>query len=31
LHHIIEHQKFYKYLVPEGTEVYGEPARNRDR
>ncbi len=25
LHHIIEHQKFYKYLVPEGTEVFGEP------
>jgi len=31
LHHIIEHQKFYKYLVPEGTEVYGEPARNPNR
>lgn len=27
LHHIIEHQKFYKYLVPEGTEVYGEPSK----
>lgn len=27
MHHIIEHQKFYKYLVPEGTEVYGEPGK----
>jgi hypothetical protein len=27
LHHIIEHQRFYKYLVPEGTEVYGEPGK----
>ena len=25
MHHIVEHQKFYKYLVPEGTEVFGEP------
>jgi len=27
MHHIIEHQKFYKYLVPEGTEVFGEPGK----
>jgi len=27
LHHIIEHQKFYKYLVPEGTEVFGESGK----
>jgi len=26
LHHIIEHQKFYKYLVPEGTVVFEEPS-----
>ncbi len=25
LHHIIEHQEFYKYLVPEGTKVFGDP------
>jgi hypothetical protein len=25
MHHIIEHQQFYKYLVPEGTKVFGEP------
>lgn len=25
LYHIIDHQKFYKYLVPEGTEVFGKP------
>jgi hypothetical protein len=25
LHHIIENQKFYKYLVPEGTSVFEEP------
>lgn len=23
LYHIIEHQKFYLYLVPEGTKVFG--------
>lgn len=28
MHHIIEHQKFYKYLVPEGTEVFGEPSEH---
>jgi hypothetical protein len=27
MYHIIEHQKFYKYLMPEGTEVFGEPRR----
>jgi hypothetical protein len=28
MHHIIEHQKFYKYLVPEGTVVLEEPGKN---
>jgi len=27
LYHIIEQQKFYKYLVPEVTEVFGEPRK----
>lgn len=27
MYHIIEQQKFYKYLVPEGTEVFGEPRK----
>jgi hypothetical protein len=25
LYHMLEQQKFYKYLVPEGTEVSGQP------
>jgi hypothetical protein len=25
LYHILEQQKFYKYLVPEGTEILGQP------
>jgi len=28
MHHIVEHQKFYKYLVPEGTVVFEEPSKN---
>ena len=27
LYHIIENQKFYKYLVPEGTAVFEEPRK----
>lgn len=25
MYHIVEHQRFYKYLVPEGTRVFGDP------
>jgi hypothetical protein len=25
LYHILEQQKFYKYLVPDGAEISGEP------
>jgi hypothetical protein len=28
LYHIIEQQKFYKYLISEGAEVVGEPHRD---
>ena len=27
LYHIVENQKFYKYLVPEGTVVFEEPSK----
>jgi hypothetical protein len=28
MHHIVEHQKFYKYLVPEGTVLFEEPGKH---
>jgi len=29
LYHILEQQKFYRYLVPEGTKISGQPPENR--
>jgi|SRR5919109_2558882 hypothetical protein len=29
MHHIIEHQRFYRYLVPEGTRIFGDADEQR--